>query len=76
MNCDAYQRAVFAYAAWKTLLLAHSQIVSAGVRASVCGAIADVERELLTSADLLPPHAQDEIRAHIRARNGNGGTMY
>lgn len=47
-----------------------------GVRASVCGAIADIERELLSDLELLPPHARDEIRAHIRARNGNGGTMY
>ena len=48
MNCGVYQKAALAYAAWKTLLLAHSQIVAAGVRPSVCGANADKEREHLS----------------------------
>lgn len=72
MNCGVYQKAALAYAAWKTLLLAHSQIVAAGVRASVCGAIADIERELLSDLELLPPHARDEIGAHSRPQRQRG----
>lgn len=78
MNCDnfARQRVVFAYTAWKTLLLAHSQIVAAGIRTSICNAIDDIERELLLDLDLLPPTVQCDVRARIAERNRNRGTMY
>lgn len=68
MNYDSpeHTRALLAYSAWKTLILAHGFITAARVRASVFDALQTVERELRNSYDLLPPRVQDELNAHFK----------
>lgn len=64
------------YCAWKTLILAHSQIVAAHAKTSVAAAIADLEREMAANEDLLPTDAADDLTQHIKNRNKNGGSRY
>lgn len=67
-HSPARTRALLAYSAWKSLMLAHGFLVSARVSVSVISAIDAVEKELAISLDLLPPELADEVAAHFNRR--------